>query len=103
MNTEKINIKALARKIKFKLGAEEKMEINIIDIEKIIDKMIQIIKECLKAKEEIFLANFGTFVIQKRKATRRRNPQNGTEIKIPACDVIKFRVFQTFSKEVFGS
>lgn len=101
MNTEKINIKALARKAKAYLGKDGDLDISINKIEHITEAVIESIGSFLRERREIFLTGFGAFVIQKRKETRRRNPQNGKEIKIPACEVVKFRVFDTFSTKVF--
>lgn len=101
-SSEKINVKALSRKIKAYLGTEGDLETSISKIENITEALIKTIASYLKEKREIFLAGFGTFFIQRRKETRRRNPQNGKEIRIPASEVVKFRVFKTFSDKVFS-
>lgn len=101
-SSEKINVKALSRKIKAYLGTHGDLETSIAKIENITEAFIKALASYLRERREIFLAGFGTFLIQRRKETRRRNPQNGKEIIIPATEVVKFRVFKTFSDKVFS-
>ena len=50
------------------------------------------ITKALKKKDgKITLVGFGTFSKVRRKARKGRNPQTGDEIKIKACNVVKFR------------
>lgn len=98
----KVNKKELSRKIKSHLGINGDQDITLTKIENIIDALVESVSEYLKEKRQVFLSGIGTFLVQKRKATRRRNPQNGKEILIPETNVVKFRVFKTFDDKVFS-
>jgi len=50
------------------------------------------VKKALKKKDgKVTLVGFGTFSKVRRKARKGRNPQTGEEIKIKACNVVKFK------------
>ena len=49
------------------------------------------VSDALKRGEKVVVTGFGTFVVRKRAARKGRNPQTGEEIKIKACNVVKFR------------
>ena len=56
-----------------------------------VDTVLDSIKASLKKGNPVTLIGFGTFAVAKRKARKGRNPQTGTEIKIPAKKVPVFR------------
>jgi DNA-binding protein HU-beta len=66
------------------------------DVEKTLNSMIDIIKKSIKKGDDVKLIGFGTFTRSKRQARTGRNPQTGTEIKIPACNVPKFKPGKEF-------
>jgi len=50
------------------------------------------VTQALKKKDgKITLTGFGTFSKSRRKARMGRNPQTGEEMKIKACNVVKFK------------
>jgi len=53
--------------------------------------MENVIAALKKKDTKVTLVGFGTFSKAKRKARKGRNPQTGEEIKIKACNVVKFR------------
>ncbi len=53
--------------------------------------MENVITALKKKDTKVTLVGFGTFSKAKRKARKGRNPQTGEEIKIKACNVVKFR------------
>ncbi|MFC1869477.1 HU family DNA-binding protein [Thermodesulfobacteriota bacterium] len=55
-----------------------------------VDCVITSITKALKKKDTVTLVGFGTFKVNKRKATTGRNPQTGEAIKIKAKKVPKF-------------
>lgn len=61
------------------------------DAKKALDGMINATSKALKKGERVALVGFGTFSIAKRAARVGRNPQTGTEIKIAAKKVVKFK------------
>ncbi|GBC64125.1 HU family DNA-binding protein [Desulfonema ishimotonii] len=59
---------------------------------KALDSFMDSVTLALKKKDgKVTLVGFGTFVKTRRKARKGRNPQTGDEIKIKACNVVKFR------------
>lgn len=66
------------------------------DCERVVDSTIENIKKTVKKGGDVTLVGFGTFTRSKRKARMGRNPQTGSEIKIPACTVPKFRPGKAF-------
>jgi DNA-binding protein HU-beta len=67
---------------------------------KAVDAIFSGISKSLKKGEKVTLVGFGTFSISKRKARRGRNPQTGSEIKIPAAHVPKFTAGKALKKAV---
>jgi len=68
--------------------------------ERILDNTIDIIRKTVKKGDEVKLVGFGTFGKSKRKARMGRNPQTGSEIKIPAAWYPKFRPGAEFKSMV---
>ncbi len=101
--TQKVNKKEIARKIRAHLEVNHHNGAKIIEIEKILDSIPVVVSSLLKDGKNIFWSGMGLFMIQKRKATKRCNPQNGKEIKIPAKNVVKFKVFKTFDAKCIKS
>ena len=59
---------------------------------KALDSFMDNVIQSLKKKDgKVTLVGFGTFSKIRRKARKGRNPQTGEEIKIKACNVVKFR------------
>jgi nucleoid DNA-binding protein len=96
----RINLKELTKSIRAHLATHHNThEIPLVMIEKILDSTSNIILHSLQTGKEISWSGVGAFVIQKRKATVRRNPQNGQEIKIPSKEVVKMRLFKSFAQK----
>lgn len=59
---------------------------------KAMDSFMDGVIGALKKKDgKVTLVGFGTFMKTRRKARKGRNPQTGEEIRIKACNVVKFR------------
>ena len=56
------------------------------------DAVLAAITASLKAKDEVRLAGFGTFVAAERKAGTGRNPRTGEEMQIAASTTVRFKV-----------
>ena len=65
-----------------------------------LDAFINSTTKALKKGERVALVGFGTFTVTRRAARLGRNPQTGTEIKIPAKKVAKFRAGTELAKKV---
>ncbi|MBS0272474.1 MAG: HU family DNA-binding protein [Proteobacteria bacterium] len=57
----------------------------------VLESMIQVIQEGLKAEKTIRLSGFGIFSILHRSAREGHNPRTGKKIKIPAMKHPKFK------------
>ena len=58
---------------------------------KAVDAVFSVVSKALKAKQEVRLTGFGSFVVSDRKATTGRNPRTGEEIEIPASASVRFK------------
>ena len=70
-------------------------------VAEIISLMIESIEKTVAKGKRVTLVGFGTFEARKRAARTGRNPQTGSEIKIPAKTVPAFSAGKKF-KEVVG-
>ena len=61
---------------------------------------IMAITDTLEKGDKLQLVGFGTFSVTKRAARDGRNPQTGKAIKIPAKNVVKFKVGSKLSESV---
>jgi len=61
------------------------------DAVKIVDRMLDIIKQRLVRGEKVVISGFGCFRVVKRKGRRGVNPQTGDSILIPGRKAISFR------------
>lgn len=61
------------------------------DAKKALDAFVKVTGEALKTNDKIALVGFGSFGVSERSARTGRNPRTGTEIKIDAKKVVKFK------------
>lgn len=66
----------------------------------VIDTLVSVISEALKAGEKVTLVGFGTFATTKRDARKGRNPKTGETIDIPSKVVAKFKPGSELTKTV---
>ncbi|GAA5266372.1 DNA-binding protein HU-beta [Acidiphilium sp. MT5] len=57
----------------------------------VVDAVFAAIEGALKAKQEVRLVGFGTFVTATRKAGTGRNPRTGETIKIAESSSVRFK------------
>ena len=57
-----------------------------------INCIINSMSDCLKEGDKVSLVGFGTFTMNTRDARNGRNPRTGETIKIPAKNVVKFKM-----------
>lgn len=58
---------------------------------KVLNAVLDTIKDALAANDQVVLIGFGTFKISDRKARTGRNPQTGEELKIAASKTPTFK------------
>ena len=61
-----------------------------VQAEKALNCMQDCVVDAIRKGEKVTLVGFGTFATVQRRARTGRNPQTGSEIKIPAKKVPKF-------------
>lgn len=66
------------------------------------EAMAETIAETLKTGEEIQIAGFGKFYVQKKPAKEGINPQTLEKVSIPEKDVPKFKFGDSFIKTIFN-
>jgi DNA-binding protein HU-beta len=69
----------------------EKENITKSSTERVINALLSVISEGLKADEEVQIIGFGTFFVAKRAAREGVNPRTGEKITIAASRNIRFK------------
>jgi nucleoid DNA-binding protein len=93
---DRISKKELLKQVKANLTRVHS-EVSLTTVTHTVDALVESILNYIKQGKSVFWSGFGLVSIQKRKQTIRRNPHNGQEIKIPAKEVIKMKLFKSFS------
>ena len=65
--------------------------ISYAEAQKIVDLMIDIIKERLSRGEKVLLSGFGCFRVMRRKEKKGVNPQTGEPVVIAGRNSVKFK------------
>tara|TARA_B100000524_G_scaffold343392_1_gene239453 strand:- start:421 stop:723 length:303 start_codon:yes stop_codon:yes gene_type:complete len=67
------------------------------NIQKIIEDLIEILKDTLVNQNKVSIKNFGTFIIIHKKSRIGRNPKTNQKFNIVARNIVKFKA-STFLK-----
>ena len=67
---------------------------------KILEMMLEIMKERLERGETVKISGFGNFTVRDKRSRRGRNPQTGQEIEITARRVLRFKPSQVLRDAV---
>ena len=67
------------------------------DLNKVVDIILNEIRETLNRDEGVEIRNFGTFRVKIQKASIRRNPKTGEKVNVPKKRTIKWKM----SKDLF--
>jgi DNA-binding protein HU-beta len=65
--------------------------ISYTEAQKVVDLMIDIIKERLSGGEKVLLSGFGCFRVMRRKEKKGVNPQTGEPVFIAGRNSVKFK------------
>ena len=65
-----------------------------------VEKFMEIVKDSLSNKEEVFLRGFGSFIVKTRSQKTARNISKGTTIIIPEHDIPAFKPAKIFLEQV---
>ncbi len=56
-----------------------------------VDSVLEIIKDSLRRGEKVKISGFGSFVVNRKRARRGRNPQTGAPLIIESRCVLSFK------------
>ena len=65
-----------------------------------LNAFMMAVTDTMNKGDKLTLVGFGTFSVSKRAARDGRNPQTGKAIKIPAKNVVKFKVGKKLDEAV---
>ncbi len=83
-------------------AVSEQTEISRVQLGKILDALLGVIKKAVASGDSVQLIGFGSFTCSKRAARTGRNPKTGAPLKIAAARVVKFTPGKAF-KDVLNS
>ena len=78
----------LIEKITTDVGLHKKLSVDIIE------KLFDLLKNCLERGEDLKISGFGTFHVRQKKTRMGRNPQTGEAMEISARRVVTFKPSQ---------
>ena len=67
---------------------------------KIVELLLETIKQTLEKGEKVKISGFGNFDVRKKNPRIGRNPQTGEEIEISSRRVLTFKPSQVLKKEI---
>ena len=79
---------------------ESQYDISAAVAEDLINCFMEVVKNEVANGRKVQLIGFGTFEQGHRSERTGRNPQTGTDMVIPACNVPKFKPGQAFKDAV---
>jgi DNA-binding protein HU-beta len=71
--------------------------------EKVLNTLIESVREALSKGDSVTLVGFGTFGVMSRAARKGRNPQTGREIFIPISKTPKFKAGKLLRQAAGGA
>lgn len=80
----------------------EKTDKNRADVKGIVEKLLDIMKQSIKADKSLLISGFGKFEAYDKKPRKGRNPQTNDTITLPARKVVVFRLSRKFRTELNG-
>ena len=69
----------------------EKVGLSKEESSRIVELVLEILKETLENGGKVKISGFGNFVVRAKRPRRGRNPQTGDEIQITARKVLTFK------------
>ncbi len=67
---------------------------------KVVEALIELIKESLERGENVLISGFGKFVVKEKKPRRGRNPQTGEKIQLRGRRVVTFKISSVLKKKI---
>lgn len=89
-----MNKKEMIREVASKAGMTQK------DTGVVVEALFETIKDELSAGGEVSVAGFGKFASVHKEAYTARNPQDGSDVEVPAHNIPKFRASSVLKEAV---
>ena len=70
------------------------------DVLKVVESLMEEVKDSLEGGENVYLRGFGSFIVKKRAEKTGRNITKNTTIKIPAHNIPAFKPAKVFLEAV---
>ena len=83
-------------------NVSDKLGISKNDSSRIVESVLEIMKEQLSKGDTVKISGFGNFVVRKKNARRGRNPHTGAECEIVARKVLTFKCSNVLKKTLNG-
>ena len=83
-------------------NVSDKLGISKNDSSRIVESVLEIMKEQLSKGETVMISGFGNFVVRRKNARRGRNPHTGVEMDICARKVLTFKCSNVLKKTLNG-
>jgi len=80
----------------------EKTDKNRADVKKLVEKLLDIMKQVVKKDRSLLLSGFGKFEAYDKDARKGRNPKTDATITLPPRKVVVFRLSRKFRAEMSG-
>jgi len=84
-------------------NVSDKLGISKRDSTRIVESVLEIMKEQLSKGETVMISGFGNFVVRRKNARRGRNPHTGVEMDICARKVLTFKCSNVLKKTLNGN
>jgi DNA-binding protein HU-beta len=78
----------------------DETDLTKVQAEKIVNAILQEIKDGLQRSEPVILRRFGSFQVRAKRARMGRNPKTGEEAGIPARRIVRFKSGEHFRESV---
>ena len=89
-------------KIDIVQNISDKLGISKNDSTRIVESVLEIMKEQLSKGDTVKISGFGNFAVKSKNARRGRNPQTGVEMEICARKVLTFKCSNVLKKTLNG-
>jgi len=80
----------------------EKTDKNRAEVKKLVEKLLDIMKQAIKKDRALLLSGFGKFEAYDKDARKGRNPKTEAAITLPPRKVVVFRLSRKFRAEMNG-
>lgn len=78
----------------------ERMGVSREESRKVVETILQIVEDRLRAGERIKISGFGTFTVKHKRSRCGRNPRTGVAINIDSRRVVSFKASQVLKNLV---